>query len=95
MKRTMITLMTVVLVAAVALPIAATAASSGSTAVTGHVATRACVTAIETGILVQANTEWTLVVEAISGDSTYTGGHTSGTSIPLPEDTVAYWIITE
>ncbi|KAF0208715.1 MAG: hypothetical protein Q8S43_07410 [Actinomycetota bacterium] len=95
MKRMMITMMAVVLAAAVILPVAATAASSGSTAVTGHVATRASVTATDTGILVQANTEWTLVMETASGDSTYTGGHTSGTSIPLPEDTAAYWIITE
>lgn len=96
MKRTLTTMMILVLAAAIALPGAAAATSAtGSTAVTGHVATRAYVTATDDGILVKANTGWRVEVQSADGYSSYTGGRTAGTSIPLPEGTVAYWIVTE
>jgi len=97
MKRTLITtMMVLVMAAALALPGAAAATSAtGTTAVTGHVATRAYVTATDDGILVRANTGWRVEVQSADGYTSYVGGRTGGTDIQLPEGTVAYWIVTQ
>ena len=88
-------MMTVVLAGAIALPATAAVGYSGSTEVRSRVATRAYVTATADGILVRANTNWSLIVQTDNGFETFTGSNTPGTEISMSGDTIAYWIVTE
>jgi len=69
--------------------------ASQTVTLSAHVNATVAVASTSDGLTIKANTPWKLVVQTTDGTVTHNGQKTAGTTISLPDDTVAYWIAGE